>query len=128
MNYLKTILSIVVIVGFLFVFLSKFIMLAIENIFGSIPGYVEGFYIGLNWVLPVLAAALIAMLFFAPRNFKKNRREKSIVIKILANLGGIILIALTAIISWVVVTFMGFVNGTYVSSTYGTPIYRPQVK
>ena len=119
---LKNILWGVVILGFLYAFLSILI-------FPEFPACViEGAYMVLNWVIPILLLFLMGFSLFSSEKFKEIWAGENVIKKVFSVIGRSILVAITAFISWIVLAYIGFANGSYQSSTYGTPIYRPLIK
>ena len=115
---IKKILLIIIGVGFLLALMP----------FVSPRGSFTEIYMILNWVLPALLLLLVAITLFSSQGYKNVRLAGSAFKTVVDTIIRIFLIILTAVVSWVVLAFIGFSNGSYSMSTYGTPIYRPKTK
>jgi hypothetical protein len=113
----KYLLLIVVIIGYLF---------AIS--FSIVGSEFSGIYGILNWILPFITTWMVMSFLFSPKSYKKTRLQSSKNNKTADYSIRIVLTVFTAIISWVVLVYIGFSSGTYSSSTYGTPIHRPKTR
>jgi len=113
----KKYLLLAVIIGYLFAISFSFVGSEFSEIYGI-----------LNWILPLITTWMVMSFLFSSESYKKTRLQSSKANKIADYIIRIVLTVFTAIISWVVLVFVGFSSGTYSSSTYGTPIHRPKAR
>lgn len=88
----------------------------------------EGFYVIINFGIPIVLLFFVAKYLFFSENYKRIRLVGTLFQKIFQFFIRFIAVILTAIISWIVLVFVGFSIGAYQMSTYGTPIHRPRIK
>jgi hypothetical protein len=85
-------------------------------------------FVFLNFAIPAVLTLLLAVTFFSSKSYKAVRATGNAFKIIVHVIVSVILLIITAVVSWVVVVFVGLSNGSYQMSTYGTPIHRPKVK
>lgn len=125
-NILKTGLLIFIALGYTFAFLTPVLN---KGLHFSERSTFESFYSILNLRLPVATALLLAIWLFSMKSYKNSQLTGSTFKKIFNVFFRLILVIVTAIISWMVLVFIGFGAGVYsMMSTYGTPIHRPRIR
>lgn len=123
----KRVLLVVIIIGFLFVFSWPLIIARFDTSWET-KEFFKDFYGLSNWILPALLVLLVGITLFSSQGYKNVQITGSTLKKVFDFIFRLILIAITAIVSWIVLVFIGFSNGSYSMSTYGTPIHRPRIK
>ncbi len=89
----------------------------------------ETVYLAINFIVPAIIIFYLGRYLFTSPNYKKARLTGSTAHKIFAFLTRLIALVFTALVSWVVLLFVGVTSGAYkIGSTYGTPIFRPKVR